>query len=113
MPPLSLPVDLQCEEIIEKLESIQEELEDLEDLITGLNNEKEEYEMWISKNNYSMGQLLPDSFVYRQLQRRTNKWNVQIIATDEMIHDLRKKQDELHKEEQELKDDLSHFSQDN
>ena len=90
MPPLSLPLDIQREDIRAKLETIQEDLDDLEDLMTGLVNEKEEYKTWILKNAYNLGLTEPDSFIYQQLQRRTNQWNLQFYAAEETIEDLKK-----------------------
>ena len=111
MPPLSLSLDIQYGEITEKLEAVLEDLSDIDGILTGLTNEKEEYETWISKDKYNLDQLEPNSFVYGQIQRRINKWNLQVMATEEIIDELRIKEHELKQQEQILRIDLSLLSE--
>ena len=111
MPPLSLPVEIQFGDITAKLETIQKDLDELEDLMTDLVNEREEYKTWILKNAYYLGLSEPDSFMYQQLQRRTNQWNIQFYATEEAIEDLKNRKDNFLQQQKELKDELSQLLQ--
>ena len=107
MPPLGLPVHIQFNDMTDKLQSIQEDLNELEALLAGLNIEKEEYKRWILENAYKLGLTNPDSFIYQQLQRRTNQWNIQLFATEETIEDLERRKNILLQQQEEIKKDLS------
>ena len=113
MPPLSLSLDVQWDDITARLASIQEDLDELGDLMTCLINEREKYRMWILKNAYNLGLAEPDSFLYQFLQKRTNQWNIQYFATEETIEDLKKREDTLIQQREELKNDLLLLLQNN
>lgn len=107
MPPLNLPVHIQFNDMTDKLQSIQEDVNELEALLMGLNIEKEEYKRWILENAYKIDLTDPDSFIYQQLQRRTNQWNIQLFAAEETIEDLERRKDILLQQQEEIKKDLS------